>query len=67
MSPLASRQSLSALSSMVVRPASGDITLDGLVRELIRPMLTEWLDSHLPAVVEKLVAREIARITAEQA
>ncbi|MEO8373835.1 MAG: DUF2497 domain-containing protein, partial [Sphingomonas bacterium] len=26
-------------------------------------MLREWLDSHLPAMVETMVAREITRIT----
>lgn len=61
----ASRQSLSALSSLVVRPAAGEVTLDGMVRDMLRPMLKEWLDAQLPAIVEKLVAREIARITAE--
>ncbi len=59
----ASRQSLSALSSMVLRNPNSDNTLDGLVRELLRPMLKEWLDARLPDLVESLVAREIARIT----
>ena len=33
------------------------------VREMLRPMLREWLDANLPQVVESLVAKEIARIT----
>ena len=40
-------------------------TLDGLVADLLRPMLKEWLDANLPAIVERLVKQEIERIAAE--
>ena len=30
---------------------------------MLQPMLKEWLDQHLPEIVEELVTREIARIT----
>lgn len=64
-SEVAARHSLSALSSMLVAPKEGDDnTLDGLVRSMLKPMLKEWLDARLPALVEDMVAREIARITA---
>ena len=43
---------------------AGSDTLEGLVREMLRPMLAEWLDAKLPAMVERLVAAEIERITA---
>lgn len=60
----ASRHSLDVLSAMVVRSAPNrDNTLESLVRELLRPLLKEWLDTHLPELVEILVAREISRIT----
>jgi len=60
----ASRGSLDALSRLIVKPdVAGSDTLEGLVREMLRPMLREWLDSHLPAMVETMVSREIARIT----
>lgn len=36
--------------------------LEGLVREMLRPMLKEWLDDNLPGMIEDMVAREIARI-----
>jgi uncharacterized protein len=36
--------------------------LDGTVRDLLRPMLQAWLDTHLPALVERLVQNEIARL-----
>jgi cell pole-organizing protein PopZ len=60
----ASRGSLDALSRLVIKPeVAGSDSLEGLVREMLRPMLREWLDSHLPAMVETMVSREIARIT----
>ncbi len=40
--------------------ASGG-TVDGLVRELLRPMLKQWLDENLPVLVESLVKAEIER------
>lgn len=42
---------------------SGETSLEGLTRELLRPMLKDWLDSHLPSLVEAMVAKEIERIT----
>lgn len=60
----ASRGSLDALSRLIVKPeVAGSDSLEGLVREMLRPMLREWLDSHLPAMVETMVSREITRIT----
>ncbi len=62
------RESLAALATMAapgVAPQivrSGETSLEGLVRDLLRPMLAEWLDTHLPPLVERLVALEIARI-----
>ena len=63
-SEVAARHPLSALSSMLVAPKEGeDNTLDGLVRSMLKPMLKEWLDARLPALVEDMVAKEISRIT----
>jgi uncharacterized protein len=42
---------------------SGETSLEGLARELMKPMLKEWLDTNLPALVEAMVEREISRIT----
>jgi len=41
---------------------SGETSLEGLVRDMLRPMLAEWLDKNLPGMVEKMVQAEIARI-----
>lgn len=66
------RESLAALA-MLAEPGvppqivrSGETSLEGLVREMLRPMLAEWLDKNLPDMVEKLVAAEIARIAGKR-
>ncbi|OYW16262.1 MAG: hypothetical protein B7Z39_01945 [Novosphingobium sp. 12-64-8] len=66
------RDSLAALAMLsepgaqpqIVR--SGETSLEGLVREMLRPMLAEWLDKNLPPVVEKMVSTEIARIVGKK-
>lgn len=40
----------------------GGPTIEDIVREEIRPMLREWLDAHLPQLVERLVRAEIERV-----
>jgi cell pole-organizing protein PopZ len=68
----AMRESLAALA-MMAEPAaspqivrSGETSLEEMARELLRPALAQWLDQHLPAMVEKLVAKEIARIVGKK-
>ena len=62
----ASRGALETLSRLMVKPEPGaDGTLEGLVREMLRPMLRDWLDANLPELVETMVAREIKRITGQ--
>jgi len=39
-------------------------TLEDLLREEIRPMLKDWLDTHPPPMVERLVQAELERLTA---
>ncbi|MGH6672885.1 MAG: PopZ family protein [Xanthobacteraceae bacterium] len=38
-------------------------TLEDLVREMLRPMLKNWLDENLPGLVERLVRSEIERVS----
>jgi uncharacterized protein len=45
---------------------SGETSLEGLVRDLLRPALAEWLDKNLPPMVERMVAIEIARIVGKK-
>lgn len=40
----------------------GDNTIEGLVRELLRPMIKDWLDANLPSIVEEKVEAEVQRI-----
>jgi cell pole-organizing protein PopZ len=63
------RHSFSALQTLAEPGAppqivrSGETSLEGLTRDLLRPMLKDWLDTHLPPIVEAMVEREITRIT----
>ena len=45
---------------------SGETSLEGMVREMLRPMLAQWLDDNLPGMVEDLVKAEIARIAGKR-
>ncbi len=36
-----------------------NVTLEGMVREMLRPLLHEWLDRNLPYLIERLVKTEI--------
>jgi len=51
-----------ALAQSIALPASGR-TLEDLVSELMKPMLKDWLDQHLPAMVEQAVRDEVDRIS----
>ena len=61
-----SRQRLAALQEVaatapplppVVNP------FETMIRDMIRPMLKDWLDANLPEIVDDHVRREIGRIT----
>ncbi|PKB13994.1 hypothetical protein B0I00_2622 [Novosphingobium kunmingense] len=66
------RDSLTALAMLAEPPAapqivrSGETSLEGLTRDLLRPMLADWLDKNLPPLVERMVAAEIARIVGKK-
>jgi len=49
------------LSSSLLMPAEGR-TLEDVVRELLRPLLQQWLDDNLPAIVQQAVEAEVERI-----
>ena len=63
--------SLSALAAAVdthrraVDPSIGPRTIEDLVKDVMRPMIREWLDDNLPSLVERMVGREIERLTRE--
>ncbi len=51
-----------ALASTLLTSSGGSRTLEDLVGELLKPMLKQWLDQNLPALVEQLVREEIERV-----
>ncbi len=52
-----------ALSALLTTGYQGSgNTLEDLVRELLRPMLKQWLEINLPPLAERMVAKEIARL-----
>ncbi len=60
-----SRQMLEALASVAATapPPPQFNPLEEMIREMLRPILKQWLDEHLPAIVDEHVKREIHRIT----
>lgn len=54
--------SIDRLTRHIAMPADGR-TLEDVVRELLRPLLKEWLDTNLPAMVQTKVDEEVERAT----
>ena len=50
------------LADTVLNRAGGERSIEDLSRELLRGMLKQWLDEHLPNLVERLVREEIERV-----
>lgn len=68
----AMRENFAALA-MLAQPGkqpqivrSGETSLEGLVRDMLRPMLADWLDENLPGMVEEMVKAEISRIAGKR-
>jgi cell pole-organizing protein PopZ len=68
--PLVSRAAASVaasafgqLSAAVTQPRGGSPTIEELVREMLAPMLRDWLDQNLPAIVQAAVRDEVERIS----
>jgi cell pole-organizing protein PopZ len=69
-SEMTAQAAASVISSVMPQQAGGGLpmgnggrTLESMVMELIRPVLKEWLDRNLPALVERVVQKEIRKIT----
>jgi cell pole-organizing protein PopZ len=65
--PLVSDQTDMAVNSSfqglgIARSMPTSQAVEAMARDMLRPMLKEWLDSHLPTLVEKLVRAEIERV-----
>lgn len=55
------RQTFSKLNGIGL--GNHGVTLEAMMKDMLRPMLKEWLDENLPALVERMVEKEIARIS----
>lgn len=55
------RSSITKLNGLGLGNAGA--TIESLMRDMLRPMLKEWLDENLPSVVERMVEKEISRIS----
>lgn len=52
-----------ALGKLISRmEIAGDNTIEGLVREMLKPMIKQWLDQNLAGIVEEKVEAEVQRI-----
>lgn len=62
----AATESLSHLRDIAVERqlelGNASLTLENIVRETLKPYLKEWLDAHLPEIVERVVRKEVAHI-----
>jgi cell pole-organizing protein PopZ len=60
-----SRHALEQLQTVAASvPAAPLVSpLEEMVREMLKPILKQWLDEHLPGIVDEHVKREISRIT----
>lgn len=47
--------------NLVVTDSDSPQTLEGIVRQMMRPMLKEWMEENLPTIVEEVVEREVRR------
>ena len=59
MSQLAARKAQQAVD----QNGNDGLLVETLVRQAVEPMLRDWLDVHLQGIVERLVRREVERIS----
>ena len=58
---VAAASAFGALSAAIAMPREGR-TLEDVVRELLQPLLKQWLDDNLPKIVQEAVQAEVERI-----
>tara|TARA_R110002095_G_scaffold167721_2_gene145548 strand:+ start:182 stop:823 length:642 start_codon:yes stop_codon:yes gene_type:complete len=56
---------IAAMSELVRKTAveHAGVTLEDIVRAELKPLLRDWLDKHLPTVIERLVQEELERVS----
>ncbi len=58
----AASQAFRSLSQSVRISEGPGRTLEDIVTEMLKPMVKEWLDANLPAIVEEKVEEEVQRV-----
>ena len=60
-----SREAFEQLTTVAatVPPGQPVNPLEDMIRDMLKPILKQWLDENLPAIVDEHVKREISRIT----
>ncbi len=56
-------EQLASIAAAAPPPAPSANPLEDVVRDMLRPILKQWLDDNLPQIVDEHVKREISRIT----
>lgn len=59
---VASMAKLAANMPITRHREHGNITLEDLVREMLHPMLKDWLSDNLPPMVERMVQKELEKL-----
>jgi cell pole-organizing protein PopZ len=59
----AAQGAMARLGAMASSGGIGGMTVEGMIRDMLKPMLKDWLDENLPSLVERMVEKEIARIS----
>jgi uncharacterized protein len=58
----AANAAFNRLADALVGRSTGDRSVEDVARDMLRGMLKQWLDEHLPALVEQMVREEIERV-----
>jgi len=56
---------MSTTQNRVAGVSRNGLSLEDLMRDEMRPLIKEWLDRHLPPLVERLVQAELERLSAD--
>ncbi|MBY0292482.1 MAG: DUF2497 domain-containing protein [Alphaproteobacteria bacterium] len=49
-------------SALQRHEGSGGETIENMVRQILKPLLKEWLDTHLPTLVRRVVTEQVEKI-----
>ena len=57
------KRALGMIPKQVAMTQREEASLDKMFREMMQPLLKQWLDQHLPGIIDRLVREEIRRLT----